>query len=189
MTTDNDTPSRRRKRSAASPLSTSANNAPVLGPTEPQASAATAEPHRVRIFVIDSGWKSPSAQVVRDNFSMILSFQGRDPFYVLTRKQSRDIIRRNPVLAGKDPIILVRDLHQSQSQGNSGDEFHGFHLNLGLLHKPNQVLDALRQFLLFLTEHRGSVNIERDIREKLHRDGLAGTIEVIRAGAQEAMAG
>ncbi len=137
--------------------------------------------------MIDSGWKSPAAQVLRDNFSMIFSFQGRDPFYVLTRQQSQGIIRRNPVLVGKDPIILVRDLEQRQDE--DGEEFHGFHLNLGLLHKSNQVLDALRQFLQFLTEHRHSVNIERDIREKLHRDGLAGTIEVIRAGAQEAMAG
>jgi hypothetical protein len=145
------------------------------------------KPHRFRIFVIDSGWKSPAAQVLRDNFSMIHSFQDSDPFYVLSRKQSQGIIRRNPVLIGKDPIILVRDLEYFNSQ--NGEEFHGFHLNLGLIQKPVRVLEALREFLQFLTEHRDSVNIEQDIRNKLHLDGLIGTLEVIRAGAQDAMAG
>lgn len=144
-------------------------------------------PHRFRIFVIDSGWKSPAAQVLRDNFSMIHTFQDRDPFYVLSRKQSQDIIRRNPVLIGKDPIILVRDLERYMNE--DGQEFHGFHLNLGLIHRPVWVLDALRQFLQFLTEHRSSRNIEQDIRKKLHLDGLIGTIEVIRAGAQDALSG
>lgn len=147
----------------------------------------THTPHRFRIFVIDSGWKSPAAQVLRDNFSMIHSFQERDPFYVLSRKQSQGIIRRNPVLVGKDPIILVRDLVQTIAE--DGEEFHGFHLNLGLINRPVRVLDALRQFLQFLTEHRDSTNIEQDIRRKLHLDGLVGTIEVIRAGAQDAMSG
>lgn len=182
MTTKKDSTPVRKKR-----MRNSAKTEAETLAIEPTAGTLPQEPYRFRIFVIDSGWKSPAAQVVRDNFSMILSFQGRDPFYVLSRKQSSNIIRQNPVLAGKDPIILVRDLVQTLD--DNGEEFHGFHLNLGVLHKPNQVLDALRQFLQFLTSHRNSTNIERDIREKLHRDGWAGAIEVIRAGAQEAMSG
>jgi len=182
MTTKKDSTPVRKKRMRNSPK-TEAQTLAI----EPAAGTLPQEPYRFRIFVIDSGWKSPAAQVVRDNFSMILSFQGRDPFYVLSRKQSSNIIRQNPVLAGKDPIILVRDLVQTLD--DNGEELHGFHLSLGVLHKPNQVLDALRQFLQFLTSHRNSTNIERDIREKLHRDGWAGAIEVIRAGAQEAMSG
>lgn len=182
MTTKKDLTPVRKKR-----MRNSAKTEAETLAIEPTAGTLPQEPYRFRIFVIDSGWKSPAAQVVRDNFSMILSFQGRDPFYVLSRKQSSNIIRQNPVLAGKDPIILVRDLVQTLD--DNGEEFHGFHLNLGVLHKPNQVLDALRQFLQFLTSHRNSTNIERDIREKLHRDGWAGAIEVIRAGAQEAMSG
>lgn len=142
---------------------------------------------RFRIFVIDTGWKSPAAQILRANFSMILTFQDGDPFYVLTRKQSQQIVHRNPVLMGKDPIILVRDL--TDQPGLDGEEFHGFHLNLGLLNKPTEVLGALREFLQFLKAHRNSPNIEMDIREKLHRDGFIGTLQVIRAGAQEALGG
>ena len=184
MTTKRDSIPVRKERTRNSPKTKAEAEVSAL---EHAVASLPQEPYRFRIFVIDSGWKSPAAQVVRDNFSMILSFQGRDPFYVLSRKQSSNIIRQNPVLAGKDPIILVRDLVQTLD--DNGDEFHGFHLNLGVLHKPNQVLDALRQFLQFLTSHRNSTNIERDIREKLHRDGWAGAIEVIRAGAQEAMSG
>ncbi len=175
MTASDDTQPPRARRRPSRPVP----------PSVASAVRPPAVPARFRIFIIDAGWKSAAAQVLRDNFSMILSFQQGDPFYVLTRQQSQRIIRNNPVLVGKDPIILVRDLHQSCQPG--GEEFHGFHLNLGLLRKPEQVLSTLQEFLHFLVTHRHSADIERDIREKLHRDGFAGTLEVIRAGAQEAL--
>ena len=42
----------------------------------------------------------------------------------------------------------------------------------------------MQKFLRFVKRHRQSADIEKDIRDKLHRKGLEGTIEVIREGAE-----
>ncbi|QJD30860.1 hypothetical protein [Methylococcus geothermalis] len=140
---------------------------------------------RFRIFILDTGWTSPAAQVIRDNFEMIRSFQDGDPLYVLSPEQSRDIVKRHPQFIGKDPVVIVRDMHRSGPR--DGGEYHGFHLNLGLIQKPVRALHALQEFLRFLSMHRDSPNIEKDIRDRLHKDGFIGTIEVIREGAKDAM--
>jgi hypothetical protein len=142
---------------------------------------------RFRFFIVDSGWNSPAARVIRENFEKIREFQDGDPLYVLSQAQSTEILRRNPHFIGKDPIIFVRDMN---ARGPAdGDEYHGFHLNLGVIKDPIKALAALQEFLNFLAAHRHSLDIERDVRQKLHRDGFLGMIEVIREGAKDAMGG
>jgi hypothetical protein len=140
---------------------------------------------RFHFFVIDAGWKTESAKVLRENFRMIREFQNSDPLYVLTREQSVALIRANPDLIGKDPIILVHDLHAQGGQGESG--YHGFRLCLGLLKDGPKALASLLKFLRFVQHHRHSPDIEKAIREQLHRKGLEGAIEVIREGASAMM--
>jgi hypothetical protein len=149
-----------------------------------RAAADPAPPQRPRFhfFLIDSGWDSPAARVIRDNLDMITRFQNDDPLFVLSREQSTALIRRHPHFIGKDPILLARDLEARGARG--GSEYHGFHLNLGLLKEPTQVVNALRSFLQFLAHHRHSADIERDIRDQLHRDGVNGAIEVLRLSAE-----
>lgn len=133
---------------------------------------------RFHFFIIDAGWKSTAAKVLRENFGMIREFQNSDPLYVLNRQQSIDLIRANPDLIGKDPVILVHDLHAQGGRGESG--YHGFRLCLGLLNDGQQALTAMQKFLRFIQQHRHSVDIEQDIRDKLHRKGMESAIEVIR---------
>ncbi len=140
---------------------------------------------RFHFFIIDAGWKSVSAKVIRENFPMIREFQNSDPLYVLSREQSIELIRNNPDLIGKDPIILVHDLHAKGGRGESG--YHGFRLCLGLIKKPDMALFAMQEFLRFVHSHRRSANIEKDIQEKLHRAGIEGAIEILRSGVQEAV--
>jgi hypothetical protein len=140
---------------------------------------------RFHFFIIDAGWKSTAAKVIRDNFAMIREFQNSDPLYVLSREQSIEMIRANPDLIGRDPIILVHDLHAQGGKGESG--YHGFRLCLGLIKKSDQALIAMQEFLRFVHSHRRSPNIEKDIKEKLHRKGMEGAIEILRSGAEEAM--
>jgi len=140
---------------------------------------------RFHFFIIDAGWKSVPAKVIRENFPMIREFQNEDPLYILSREQSIELIRANPDLIGKDPIILVHDLHAKGGRGESG--YHGFRLCLGLIRKSEMALFAMQEFLRFVHSHRRSADIEKDIQEKLHRKGLEGAIEILRAGAQEAM--
>ena len=137
---------------------------------------------RFHFFIIDSGWKTDAAKVLRENFHMLREFQENDPLYVLSRDQSIALIRKNPDLIGRDPIVLVHDLHAQGGRGESG--YHGFRLCLGVLHDGQQALAAMQKFLRFVKRHRQSTDIEKDIRDKLHRKGLEGTIEVIREGAE-----
>lgn len=137
---------------------------------------------RFHFFLIDSGWNSAAARVIRDNLDMITRFQNDDPLFVLTREQSTALMRRHPHFIGRDPILLARDLQARGASG--GSDYHGFHLNLGLLNEPNKAVQALRKFLHLLATHRQSADIEKDIKERLHRKGLQGAIEVLRAGAE-----
>ena len=141
---------------------------------------------RFHYFIIDSGWKSQSAKVLRENFRMIREFQNHDVLYVLTREQSIELIQANPDLIGMDPILLVHDLHARGGRGPSG--YHGFRLCLGAIKNQEQALIALQEFLRFIADHRTSRNIEKDLQKKLHREGLEGAIEVIRESAQEMLA-
>ncbi|BBL74398.1 hypothetical protein [Methylomagnum ishizawai] len=155
----------------------------MVEPQEPAPFQANHPPKaRFHFFLIDSGWDCAAAKVIRDNLDMILQFQNDDPLFVLTREQSTDLIRRNPHFIGKDPILLARDLNAVNQAGRP--EYHGFHLNLGVIKHPSKALAALQEFLAFLAIHRQSPNIEVDIREKLHRDGIKGAIEVIRTGTE-----
>jgi len=148
----------------------------------PPGEAAAKKAPRFHFFLIDSGWNSAAARVIRDNLDMITRFQNDDPLFVLTREQSTALMRRHSQFIGRDPILLARDLHARGASG--GSEYHGFHLNLGLIGEPDKAVQALRKFLHLLATHRQSANIEQDIQERLHRKGLQGAIEVLRAGAE-----
>ena len=113
---------------------------------------------------------------------MVTRFQNDDPLYILSKEQSVELLKRHPHMIGKDPILLARDL--KAGQGHCSQDYHGFHLNLGMLGEPNKAADGLRNFLNFLSNHRHSSNIESDIKQKLHQDGLQGAIEVLRQGGE-----
>ena len=156
-----------------------ADSSPDAAVSEPGAAEPeNGHPPRFHFFVIDAGWKTEPSKVLRDNFHMIRLFQNNDPLYILNREQSIALIRANPDLIGKDPILLVHDLHARGGRGESG--YHGFRLCLGLINNPQQALAALQKFLRFVQQHRGSEVIEKHIRDKLHRKGLENAIEVMR---------
>ncbi|MGH8551110.1 MAG: hypothetical protein ACRERU_21400 [Methylococcales bacterium] len=176
-------PSKTAESNSAKEQSVNPSAEDVPMPPEPE---KPADQPRFHFFIIDSGWKSHSARVLRENFRMIREFENHDPLYVLTREQSIALIRANPDLIGKDPILLVHDLHAQGGRGASG--YHGFRLCLGVLKNAEQALRAMQQFLRFIANHRASTDIEQDIRKQLHRQGMEGAIQVIREGAAEMMA-
>lgn len=152
-------------------------------------SAETSVAHspRFHFFLIDCGWDGPVPNVIRNNLAMITHLQNSDPLFVLSREQSDEMLKKYPHLIGKDPILLARDLHASRVDGKT--EYHGFHLNLGLTRDPNKALEVLRAFLSFLAQHRKGGDIEKHVREQLHRDGIKGAIEVLRVGAESVVSG
>lgn len=151
-----------------------------------EAPAGPAHQPRFHFFLIDSGWDGPVPSMIRKNLDMITQLQNADPIFVLSREQSNQLILKHPHLVGKDPILLARDLKAGEC---GGCEYHGFHLNLGLLRDPNRALEVLKTFLNFLATHRQSTDIEQCIRAQLHRDGLQGAIEVLRVGSEAAVGG
>jgi hypothetical protein len=134
-------------------------------------------PPRFRIFIIDSGWNSVARRVLRHNFALVRRLQKEDPIYLLSRKRSRDFIHRHRSLIGRDPIIAVHDLDAMQQHGDAG--FHGFHLHLGILRTPRQVMTGLQTFARFLRVHRESPDLEADIRGELRREGIGGLFEIL----------
>lgn len=140
------------------------------------------EEARFQFFLIDSGWDGPVPKLLRQNLRMITQLQNHDPFYVLSRTQSNELLRRHPHLIGKDPILIARDI--SFSRANGKDQYHGFHLNLGIIQNPERALEVLQNFLNFLAIHRKNSNIDQVIRAQLHRDGLQGAVEVLRGGSE-----
>lgn len=159
-------------------------------PESPVGSAlaeTAADRARFHFFLIDSGWDGPVPELVRRNLDMITQYQQDDPLFVLTPAQSRQMLKKHPHLIGKDPILLARDLRAGHLHGD--EEYHGFHLNLGMIRDPAQALEVLKTFLNFLARHRQSADIEKNIREQLHRDGLQGAIEVLRNGSETLVAG
>ena len=170
---------------APAAVAETAADAKAFAPATPPAAEERAS--RFQFFIIDSGWKSTAAKVLRDNFRIIREFQNSDPLYVLSRQQSVELIRKNPQMIGKDPILLVHDLHAKGGRGEVG--YHGFRLNLGLIRNEGQALEVLQEFLSFVANHRQSPDIENDIRQRLHRAGREGAIEIIREGAKDLSGG
>ena len=168
------------------PKTAEPHDAPEVS-TESQISAEDiAHSPRFHFFLIDCGWDGPVPKLIRNNLSMITHLQNNDPLFVLTREQSDQMLRKYPHLIGKDPVLLARDLYSSRTDVES--EYHGFHLNLGLIKTESEALATLRKFLNFLASHRKGGNIEKHIKEQLHKDGVTGAIEVLRVGS-EAMIG
>jgi hypothetical protein len=169
------------------PKSTEAHDAPEASAESQIHAGDIAHPPRFHFFLIDCGWEGPVPNLIRNNLSMITHLQNNDPLFVLTREQSDQMLRKYPHLIGKDPVLLARDLYASRTDSES--EYHGFHLNLGLIKTESEALATIRTFLNFLASHRKGGNIEKHIQEQLHRDGIKGAIEVLRVGSEAIVGG
>lgn len=189
MATDNppsgkagQSPTRKSAGKSTAPAASEVLPNPAVEPESNPAGAVPEKPPHFHFFIIDAGWNSAAAKVLRENLHMIHEFRNHDPLFVLTSEQSIHLLRKYPDLIGKDPILCVHDLHARGGRGPAG--YHGFRLCLGTLHQPAKALNALQEFLRFVAAHRHSPDIERDVRRQLHRQGMEGAVEVIREGAE-----
>lgn len=132
---------------------------------------------RFHVFVLDTGWRSEAAAALQQNLASIAMFADACPIFVLSPEQSRAMLVRDPDLIGKGPSLIVHDLHAKGGKGDSG--YHGFRLNLGVIHRREDALRVLQEFLHFAFTHRNDPDIERAVRKKLHRAGLANAIDVL----------
>jgi hypothetical protein len=139
--------------------------------------ARAPEESRFRIFIIDSGANRAAHKVLQENFGLICDLQKDASIYVLSRQQSIKFMSHHQERIGRDPIIAVHDLAVMDQSGTN--DFHGFRLHLGLERTPQRALLALQNFVRFLSTHRQSVDLSEELRTKLSREGLVGSVEVM----------
>jgi hypothetical protein len=138
---------------------------------------------RFDIFLIDTGWNQAVGKVIHSHLSVFFGIDNQDSYYVLSREQSFEIIKRAPNLIGHDPIILVYDVRAPSNRKSRG--YHGFRLNLGLIKHPSQALARLQEFLRFIAMNRTVVRLDRSIRRELYREGLDGMVKILRDASTE----
>jgi hypothetical protein len=137
------------------------------------------DPHEVsryRIFVVDTGRNLVASKVLRENFGLLLDISPNDPAYYLDRDRSVELLRQHPTLTGRDPIIIVQDMHPVSRSGGGA---RGFRVHLGLLHKEQEVLHALQMFAGFMRKNSAAKNLDIEAREKLVGEGFSGAIEIV----------
>jgi len=145
-----------------------------------EAVSAQKGPHndpRFRIFVIDTGWNSVARKVLQDNLALIRDFNEEELVYFLDRDKSVALLRQHCALIGHDPIISVHDMRAIHR--HAVHHVHGFRLHLGLLRREHQVLKALQMFARFLRAHRAAKDLDKVVRQTLHKQGLKGAIEIM----------
>jgi hypothetical protein len=167
---------KRKNPSPTSPIDLDLRFKPTNNPIDPT-------DKRFDIFLIDTGWNQEVGKVIHSHLSLLFGIDNQDSFYILSREQSVEIIKRAPHLIGHDPIILVYDVRAPGDRKSRG--YHGFRLNLGLIKHPSQALARLQEFLRFIALNRTVVRLDRSIRRELYREGLDGMIKILRDASTE----
>ena len=133
---------------------------------------------RFDIFLIDTGWNRPISEMVRSHLPLIYEYQKQDSLYLLTHRQSVEVLKHDTDLIGHDPTIIFYDRYGT---GN----YCGFRLNLGLLRNAEQALARLQQFIRFVACKRTAEHLDREVRRELHREGVEGMIKLLRETSTE----
>jgi hypothetical protein len=167
---------KKKNSSPASPIDLDLRFKPTDKPIDPNTK-------RFDIFLIDTGWNQTVGKVIHSHLSVFFGIDNQDSFYILSRDQSVELIKRAPHLIGHDPIMLVYDVRAPANRQSRG--YHGFRLNLGLIKRPEQALMRLQEFLRFIALNRTVVRLDRSIQRELHREGLDGMVKILRDASTE----
>jgi hypothetical protein len=146
------------------------------------------EDPRFHIFLIDTGWNAPVSKVLRSHLPLFHQFCCQDRLYMLTPEQSVRILKSAPEHIGKDPMVVVYDLHSPHDAlGDKAGNYRGFRLNLGLIKNPEQAIQRLQHFLRFVALNRTSDCLEQQVQRELHREGAANWVKVLREASEASL--
>lgn len=152
------------------------------GSEETAATAAVSSSKRERVldvFLVDSGWNNEVGNAVRENLPIFAGYLKGQRFYVLTKDQSLNFIRRHPSLVGADPILIVLDREAVKQATSKG---YGFRLCLGYMRNPEAALSMLK-WAIQLSMASNGPEMASIVRESGHRQTIQGTIELIGEGS------
>ena len=130
---------------------------------------------RFEIYVIDSGWPSPAADVVRAALPLFMKFLNRHDVYVLTADESVGFLQGHPQLLGKDPMVAVLDREAIRRESQDGI---GARLMLGRVRDAHRVLALLKMLLRIVNTPELAADLPGSIRRFVHREGVAGALEI-----------
>ena len=139
---------------------------------------------RFDIFLIDTGWNSAVAKVVRRHLATMFQFEKQDAFYILSPEQSVELMKTSSSLDRARPdhrwstTFMLLPIDKSRG-------YRGFRLNLGLIKHPEQALARLQEFLRFIAINRTAVPMDRAIRRELYREGFDGMVKILREASTE----
>lgn len=125
--------------------------------------------------MIDSGWKTEAGEVVRESLELFTKYLQRHEVYRLSEDQSEEFLQNHPQLLGKDPIIAVLD----RKAINRKEPGIGVRLLLGSIHNTHRVHNLLMMLLRIVNTRQLAEDLPEAIRREVHREGVAGAIEVI----------
>ena len=131
---------------------------------------------RFEVYVIDSGWKSEAGEAVRESMELFRKYLRDHDVYVLDEDQSEAFLQKHPQLLGKDPIIAVLDREAIKRGSTTGI---GARLLLGRIHDKNRVQALLKMLLRIVNTRALAQDLPKAIRSEVHKEGMAGAIEVI----------
>ena len=104
---------KKKNSSPASPIDLDLRFKPTDKPIDPA-------DKRFDIFLIDTGWNQAVGKAVHSHLSVFFGIDNQDSFYILSRDQSVELIKRAPHLIGHDPIILVYDVRAPADRNLAG---------------------------------------------------------------------
>jgi hypothetical protein len=143
---------------------------------------------RFEVYVIDSGWKTPAREAVQESMELFTKYLSRHEVYILSEDQSEKFLQGHPQLLGKDPIIVVLDREAIRQESRNGI---GARLLLGRVHDKNRVVSLLKMLLRIVNTRHLAEDLPGAVRREVHREGVAGAVEVVMetAGHFEAESG
>lgn len=149
---------------------TEASAAPT--PSHGQAS----ERKRFDLFVIDAGWKSEVAEMLRENLELLKRYQGRYRLFILTGDQCAQLASVHPSVLGNEPSVLVID---REAQAEMRPQGFGFKLNLGMIRDVGTANSILKWVLAVVAEQTPGSDLTEPIRTVLHKEGFRGAIDIL----------
>lgn len=155
------------KKAATSPVHSSAPPAEPNGPTGNK---------RFDLFVIDLGWKSSIAEVLRNNMPLLRQYQLHYNLYILSAEQCRELFRVHPSMIGNEPSLVVLDREAQKAERPQG---FGFKLNLGMIRDVATANSILKWCLAVLAEQRPGSDLTEPIRTVMHKEGIRGAVDII----------
>jgi hypothetical protein len=140
-----------------------------------RARGTNGRPH-FEIYIIDSGWKTPAAEALRESLDLFIKYLDRHDVYILTADESEQFLQGHPQLLGTDPIVAVLDRAAIEHERESGV---GVRLLLGRIHDRDRVQALLKMLLRIVNTRDLADDLPESVRRVVHREGITGAIEVI----------